>query len=60
MYQENAEISDYLNNLNFYALETKEYIIKKLRASLEEINSGKGVDGNEVLKKMREKYSYEV
>lgn len=35
-------------------------VFTRLSVSVEEINSGKGVDGNEVLKKMREKYGYEL
>lgn len=35
-------------------------VFSRLFASVEEIKSGKGVDGNEVLKRMREKYGYEL
>lgn len=35
-------------------------IFKKITASIDDINSGKGVDGTEVLKRMREKYNYDI
>lgn len=35
-------------------------VFTRLSVAVGEINSGNGVDGNEVLKKMREKYGYEL
>ena len=35
-------------------------IFKRLSASMDEIASGKGVDGEEVLRRMRKKYNYDV
>lgn len=35
-------------------------IYKRIFKSLDEIASGKGIDGEEVFRRMREKYNYEI
>ncbi|MCM1523784.1 MAG: type II toxin-antitoxin system Phd/YefM family antitoxin [Ruminococcus sp.] len=39
---------------------TSAEILARLSSSVQDISDGKGVDGTEVLKRLREKYRYEV